>query len=54
MPTDIAAVMRRRAVERNQDNATVLLLPVFMCIVTVVMTLASPAFAAGVGQFGLF
>jgi len=54
MPTDIAAVMRRRAFERKQESATVLLVPVLMCIVTVVLSLESPAFAAGFRQFGLF
>jgi hypothetical protein len=54
MPTDIAAVMRRRAFERKRESATVLLVPVLMCIVTVAMSLASPAFAATFRQFGLF
>jgi hypothetical protein len=54
MPTDIAAVMRRRAFERKQESATVLLLPVLMCILTVVMTLESPVFASSFRQFGLF
>lgn len=54
MPTDIAALLRRRAAERRQESATVLLVPVFMCILTVVMTLESPMFAASFGQFGLF
>lgn len=54
MPTDIAAVMRRRAFERKRESATVLLVPVLMCIVTVAMSLASPAFAATFRQFGSF
>lgn len=54
MPTDIAALLRRRALERKQESATVLLVPVIMCIVTVVMTLESPVFAATFRQFGLF
>lgn len=54
MPTDIAAVMRRRAFERKQECATVLLVPLFMCIATVAMSLASPVFAASFRQFGLF
>jgi hypothetical protein len=54
MPTDVAAVMRRRAFERRQESATVLVVPVLMCIVTVAMALASPTFAATFRQFGLF
>jgi hypothetical protein len=54
MPTDIAAVMRRRAFERKRESATVLLVPVLMCIVTVAMSLASPAFSATFRQFGSF
>ena len=54
MPTEIAAPMRRRALERKQESATVLLLPVLMCIVTVVMTLESPVFALSFRQFGVF
>ena len=53
MPTDIAAVMRRRAFERKQESATVLVVPVLMCIVTVAMVLASPVFAASFGEFGI-
>jgi hypothetical protein len=54
MPTDIAAAMRHRASERQQERAAVLLLPVLMCFVTVAMSLASPAFAATIRQFALF
>jgi len=54
MPTDIAALLRRRAVERRQESATVLLVPAFMCILTVALSLESPVFAAGFRQFGLF
>lgn len=54
MPTDIAAVMRRRAFERKQESATVLLVPVLMCILTVAMVLESPVFASSFRQFGLF
>jgi hypothetical protein len=54
MPTDIAAAMRRRASERMHESATVLLVPVLMCILTVAMSLGSPAFAAAFCQFGLF
>jgi hypothetical protein len=54
MPTDIAEVIRRRAFQRKQESATVLLVPVLMCILTVVMVLESPAVAASFRQFGLF
>jgi len=54
MPTDVAAVMRRRALERKQESVTVLFVPVLMCILTVALSLESPAFAATFRQFGLF
>ena len=54
MPTDLAAALARRAARHQHETAAVLLLPVFMCVVTVAAALVSPSFAAGFREFGMF
>lgn len=54
MPTDMLAAIEARAARRRQESALVLLLPLAMCVVTVIAALESPAVAAGFGLYGMF
>lgn len=54
MPTDLSTAIERRAARRRQESAVVLLLPLAMCILTVIAALESPALTAGFRLFGVF
>jgi len=54
MPTDLSTAIARRAARRKQESALVLLLPLAMCIVTVIAALEVPAVTAGFRLFGIF
>jgi hypothetical protein len=54
MPTDLIAAMEARAARRKQDSALVLLLPLAMCIATVIAALELPAVTAGFRLYGVF
>jgi len=54
MPTDLLAAIEDRAALKRQESAVVLLLPLFMCIATVIAALESPALVAGFRLHGLF
>jgi hypothetical protein len=54
MPTDLLAAIERRAAEQKRANVAVLLVPVLMCIITVIAALENPALAAGFRQLGVF
>lgn len=49
MPTDILAVMTQRQAQRSwaaQEEAWLLIVPVLICLLTVALSIRSPAFAA--------
>lgn len=54
MPTDMVAALEARAARKRQESAVVLLLPLLMCIVTVIAALESPAVSAGFVLYGMF
>jgi len=54
MPTDLLRAIERRAARKKQESAAVLILPVLMCILTVIAALESPALTAGFRLFGMF
>ena len=54
MPTDLSVAIEDRAALKRQESAVVLLLPLFMCIATVIAALESPALVAGFRLHGLF
>ena len=54
MPTDMLAAIEARAARKRQESAIVLLLPLLMCIVSVIAALESPAVAAGFRLYGIF
>ena len=58
MPTDLLAAIARKAELRRElqwkERSGVLLIPIIMALVTVIMAVGSPSFAAGLITTGLF
>jgi hypothetical protein len=57
MPTDLLAAMARKAELRKQQQdecCVVLLIPLIVCISTLIMAVESPSFAAAVSISGLY
>jgi hypothetical protein len=55
MPTDLTAAIQARAARKKQESVLpALLLPLAMCIVTVIAALESPAVTAGFRLYGVF
>jgi len=55
MPTDLTAAIQARAARKKQESVLpALLLPLAMCVATVIAALESPAVTAGFRLYGVF